>query len=142
MTGVFRIWLEHPPTGNAIQTEAERVPWYASSNPDHQTELHPLVRIGSLDFTSHIKRIEQGGNVFTGYGPAQLATILNKNLTIQRITDQGETYVRVKGQKTGNNHWDLRARVVTAPEALADGTRVRVDVLDGNQVVLGALGTN
>src|SRR2546422_2135331 len=43
--------------------------------------------------------------------PAQLATILNKTLTIQRITNQGESYIRIGGPKTGNNHWDLRARV-------------------------------
>jgi len=26
VTGAFRIWLEHPPSGTVIQTEAERVP--------------------------------------------------------------------------------------------------------------------
>ena len=52
----------------------------------------------------------------------------------------GEPYVRIKGTKTGNNHWDLRARIASAPEALADGTRVRLDVLNGNQVVSGGLG--
>ena len=31
ITGVFRIWLEHPPSGTAIQTEAERVPWFKDS---------------------------------------------------------------------------------------------------------------
>ena len=140
ITGVFRIWLEHPPAGTAIQTEAARVPWYGSSNPDHQVELHPLVRVGSLDFASHIKRIQDAGDTFAGYGADRLPTILNKKLTVQRISIQGESYVRIKGTKTGNNHWDLRARVVGAPEALADGTRVRVDILDGNQVIPGALG--
>ena len=140
VTGAFRIWLEHPPTGTAVQTEGARVPWYGSSNPDHQVELHPLVRVGSLDFSSHIRRIQDSGNSFAGYGPAQLSPILSKKLTIQRITVQGEPYVRIKGTKTGNNHWDLRARIASAPEALADGTRVRLDILNGNQVVSGALG--
>ena len=140
VSGAFRIWLEHPPTGTAVQTEGARVPWYGNSNPDHQVELHPLVRVGSLDFSSHIKRIRDGGNSFAGYGPAQLSAILNKKLTIQRITIQGEPYVRIKGTKTGNNHWDLRARIASAPESLADGTRVRLDILNGNQVVSGALG--
>jgi hypothetical protein len=140
VTGAFRIWLEHPPAGNAIQTEGARVPWYRDSNPDHQVELHPLVQVGTLDFRAHIKRIEQGNNVFTGFGPAQLSTILNKTLTIQRITVHGESHVRIRGTKTGNNHWNLRARIAGAPEALADGTRVRLDILNGNQVVPGALG--
>jgi len=140
VTGVFRIWLEHPPTGTAVQTEANRVPWYANSNPDHQVELHPLLRVGSLDFMGHVKRIRAGTQIFTGNGPAQLSTVLNKTLTIQRIQIQGEPHVRIKGTKTGFNHWNLRGRVVAAPDAMVDGTRVRLDILKGNQVVPKALG--
>lgn len=139
VTGVFRIWLEHPPPGDAVQSEAERVPWYSNSNPDHQVELHPLIRVGSLDFTGHVKRIQEGSEEYRGYGPVELQTVLNKKLTIQRMMVQGESYVRLKGTKTGYNHWNLRARVVEPPEALADGTRVRLDVLDGNQVIPGAV---
>jgi len=139
VTGVFRIWLEHPPAGDVVQTEAESVPSYYSSNPDHQVELHPLIRVGSLDFTGHIKRIQQGNEEYRGYGREQLRTVLNKKLTIQRIVVQGEPYVGLRGTKTGYNHWNLRARVVDPPEALADGTRVRLDVLDGNQVIPGAV---
>lgn len=139
VTGVFRLWLEHPPPGDAVQSEAQRVPWYGNSNPDHQVELHPLIRIGSLDFTGHIKRIQEGTEEYQGYGPVELRLVLNKKLTIQRIMVQGEPYVRLKGTKTGYNHWNLRAQVVEPPEALADGTRVRLDVLDGNQVISGAV---
>ena len=92
MSGVFRIWLEHPPAANAIQTEAQRVPWFANSNPDHQVELHPITAIGSLDFLGHIKRIRAGTQSYTGYGTTELVTILNKKLTIQRITIQGVSY--------------------------------------------------
>lgn len=140
VTGVFRIWLEHPPAGTAIQTEANRVPWYVNSNPDHQVELHPLIRVGSLDFTGHVKRIQDGAQSFAGNGPAELSIVLNKKLTIQRIQTQGASYVRIKGTKTGFNHWNLRARVVAAPETVVDGTRLRLDVLNGNQVVPKALG--
>jgi hypothetical protein len=140
VTGVFRIWLEHPPTGTAAQTEANRVPWYKDSNPDHQVELHPLLRVGSLDFTGHVKRIRDGAQSFTGKGPDHLTTVLNKKLTIQRIQIQGEPHVRIKGTKTPLNHWNLRARIVAAPDAVADGTRLRFDVLKGNQVVPKALG--
>lgn len=140
VTGVFRIWLEHPPSGGTVQTEAERVPWYGNSNPDHQVELHPITRIGSLDFLGHVKRIRDGAQTFTGFGPAQLTTILNKKLTIQRVSVQGEPHVRIKGTKTGNNHWDLRGRIVGMPEVLPDGLRVRLDILQGNQAIAGALG--
>src|SRR5206468_1772836 len=58
-------------------------------------------------FSGHIKRIRAGTQSFTGYGLTELVTILNKKLTIQRITIQGVPYVRIQGTKTGNNHWNL-----------------------------------
>ncbi len=140
VTGAFRIWLEHPPAGTAVQTEADRVPWYANSNPDHQVELHPVTQIGSLDFLGHVKRIRRGTQTFTGFGPPQLTTVIKKKLTVQRRQVGGVAFVRLVGTKTGNNHWDLRGRVVGAPESLADGTRIRLDILQGNQVVPGAVG--
>jgi hypothetical protein len=140
VAGAFRIWLEHPPAGAAVQTEADRVPWYPNSNPDHQVELHPVTQIGALDFLGHVKRIRRGAQTFTGYGPPQLTTVIKKKLTIQRRQVGGVAFVRLVGTKTGNNHWDLRGRVVGAPESLADGTRIRLDILQGNQVVPGAVG--
>jgi hypothetical protein len=87
-----------------------------------------------------VKRIRAGTQSFTGNGPDKLPTILNKKLTIQRIQIQGEPHVRIKGTKTPLNHWNLRARVVAAPEPVVDGTRLRFDILKGNQVVPKALG--
>ena len=139
VSGVFRIWLEHPPAGTAVQTEAEPVPWYANSNPDHQVELHPLLGVGSLDFRPHIKWIQDGSQLFAGFGPDRLSTVLGKRLTIQRITFEGEPYVRIRGTKTGFNHWNLRGRVTQPAQALADGLAMRLDILDGDQVVPGAL---
>ena len=142
VSGAFRVWLEHPPAGTVVQSEADRVPWFGNSNPDHQVELHPVTKIGSLDFLGHVKRIAAGTQTFTGYGTTELKTILKKKLTIQRVMVVGESYVRIVGTKTGNNHWNLRARVAGTPEVLPDGTRVQLDILRGNQVVPGALGVS
>ncbi len=139
VTGVFRIWLEHPPPGNAVQTEAEPVPWYENSNPDHQVELHPLLQVGSLDFSGHVKWIEEGNDRFEGYGPGRLPTLLRKTLTIQRMQVEGESYIGIRGTKTPFNHWDLRGIVTQPPQPLADGLVLRLDILEGNHIVPGAL---
>jgi hypothetical protein len=68
VSGVFRIWLEHPPSGSAFQSESKRVDWYKNSNPDHMVELHPITQVGSLDFLAHVAAIEEGDDVFEGYG--------------------------------------------------------------------------
>lgn len=102
--------------------------------------MHPVTQIGALDFLGHVKRIRRGSQTFAGYGPSQLTTVINKKLTVQRRQVGGVAFVRLVGTKTGNNHWDLRGRMVGAPESLADGTRIRLDILQGDQVVPGALG--
>ena len=129
VAGVFRIWLEHPPKApRDVQSEAVQVPSYTNSNPDHQLELHPILQIGTLDFRGHVKQIKEGQTVGKGYGTAQLATVLNKMITIQRIRLQDEPYIRIRGVKSGYNHWTLRGTVSQAPEALADGSVFRVDI--------------
>ena len=104
VTGVFRVWLEHPPPGNQVQSEAAPLPAYPHSNPDHQVELHPLLQIASLDFLDHVKLIEEGDWYYEGYGPKELRTVLQKRLTVQRIGVQGQPYIRMRGTKTGFNH--------------------------------------
>lgn len=139
VTGVFRIWLEHPPSGSTIQSEDDRVPWYDNSNPDHQVELHPLLRIGGLDFFAHIRRIEENGEAFENlYGPSKLKTVLKKKITIQEIASGSDVLVDIRGKKTVYNHWGLRGRVVSPPAQLADGTRILLDVFDGTNVIPGA----
>jgi len=140
VTGVFRIWLEHPPPGNQVQSEAAPLPAYPHSNPDHQVELHPLLQIASLDFRDHVKLIKEGEWYYEGYGPKELRTVLQKRLTVQRIGVQGQPYIRIRGAKTGFNHWNLRGRVAEAVRPLADGVALRLDILRGNQVVPGAVG--
>lgn len=49
------------------------------------------------------------------------------------MTQAGEPYIRVVGTKTGFNHWDLRARVAQGPQALTDGVRLRLDILNRSQ---------
>jgi hypothetical protein len=149
VTGVFRIWLEHPPKGGKIQSEAQRVPAYTNSNPDHQVELHPLLSVGSLDFTDHVQRIRDGSKVGHGYGPSELKKLLwlkkqggeeRKTISVRRMTIKDEPYIAIVGSKMDFNHWDLRGRVAEGPAPLEDGTRIRLDILQGNSVIPGALG--
>lgn len=48
LTGVWRLWLEHPPKSGS-QTQGATVPAPGSSNPDHVFEIHPLTQFGGED---------------------------------------------------------------------------------------------
>ncbi|MBI3825621.1 MAG: hypothetical protein HY294_06480 [Candidatus Rokubacteria bacterium] len=148
VTGVFRIWLEHPPAGAKVQSETQKVPSYTNSNPDHQVELHPLLRVGLLDFTDHVRRIHDGNKLGRGYGATELKKLLwrkkqgvdeRTTIAVRRTTIKAEPYLSIVGAKMGFNHWNLRARVVDGPKPLEDGTRIWLDILKGNAVVPGSL---
>lgn len=128
--GIFRVWLEHPPGNGAVQSEAKRVPAYKNSNPDHMVELHPLLKIGDVDFHEHIGRIESEDEAFEGYGFEKLRLLASRTLEIGRTRINGTQYVRLISPKMGFNHWTLTATIRSRPELLADGARLRLDVID------------
>lgn len=47
ITGVWRIWFEHPSTGD--QTQGDSVPTPANANPDHVFEIHPVTNFDGQD---------------------------------------------------------------------------------------------
>lgn len=49
MSGVWRIWFEHPSTGDQTQGAEVGVP--ETSNPDHVFEIHPITKFGTQDIS-------------------------------------------------------------------------------------------
>lgn len=135
--GVFRVWLEHPPEEEGErQCECEELPLYTSSNPDHMVELHPLTRLDDKSFLDHVKAVEKGKKKYKGSDGKRLtSTLEKKKITIQKETEDGESYIVIRGPKTGFNHWTLQATVKTTPKKARDGHYFAVDVLSGAKVV-------
>ena len=106
-----------------------------NSNPDHQVELHPVLRIGNLDFLGHLKWIRDGRKAYKGFGPPKLKKLIAKELTVQRIRVQGEGYVRIRGAKQCCNRWFMRAKVAERPRAIEDGVVVRAGLPSSARVM-------
>jgi len=49
ITGVWRIWFEHPST--TAQTQGTSVPVPANANPDHVFEIHPITKFDGQDIS-------------------------------------------------------------------------------------------
>ncbi len=56
VTGVWRLWCEH--AGGSDQIQGQALSPFTTTNPDHVFELHPLVRVGSLDLKDTFKPIQ------------------------------------------------------------------------------------
>jgi hypothetical protein len=132
-SGAFRIWLEHPPS--FVQTESDPEP-VNGSNPDHQVELHPLTQAGAIDLRPNVRWVEKDGDEGFGYGPIQFQDVLTWTIDIETLSHHGTRYVGIKGKKFKFNHWTLRARASSQAEQLADGVRIRVNILGDDGTAL------
>jgi hypothetical protein len=128
--GVLRIWLEQPPKGGKRQCECDVLPLYANSNPDHMVELHPLTRLGNSSFLAMTREIQKGDTPYVSNLGGKLPSILGrKKIAIRRVHREGETYIVIKGPRTGYSHWTILAVVMSIAEKRRGGHAFDVAVI-------------
>ena len=128
--GVLRVWLEHPPKGGIRQCECDPPPRYTDSTPKHMVQLHPLTHLGDISFLEMTRGIQKGDIPYIGFRGGKLPTTLNrKKIAIRRVNKGGETYIAIKGSKTGYSHWTLLAEMMSIAEKRKDGHAFDVGVV-------------
>ena len=63
VTGVWRLWFEHPPSSGE-QVQGNAVPIPSNSNPDHVFEIHPIVNFGGQDLLPSLAPIAEGAKAY------------------------------------------------------------------------------
>jgi hypothetical protein len=63
VTGVWRIWFEHPPSSGE-QIQGDTVPIPSSSNPDHVFEIHPIIDFDGQDILVSLAPIAKDGKAY------------------------------------------------------------------------------
>lgn len=140
ITGVFRIWFEHPGKKDEILTEEEPLAPYKTSNPAHAVEIHPIVRAAGQDFFAAIGPIEYDGKLYKAKGPKQLRTLLKRRVTIQEFDgEDGELYVSIESGCCLPNYFRLDAVLASSPKKTADGYSATVDITSGGTPIAQGL---
>ncbi len=128
--GVLRVWLEHPPQGGKRQCECDPLPRYTNSTPNHMVQLHPLTQLGNISFLEMTRGVQKGDIPYIGFRGGKLPSTLNrKRISIRRVSKAGETYIAIKGSRTGYSHWTLLAVVMSTAEKRKDGHAFDVAVV-------------
>jgi hypothetical protein len=134
VTGVWRIWFEHPSPGNQTQGDPVDVP--ANSNPDHVFEIHPITKFGSQDIanTSFVpidrpndKTTHDVPEDYQAY-PASKAFGAYENL--QATISVSDTAVSITAKKAGYNYTEFLLEPVGKAISGDDGTFVLANVYD------------
>ncbi len=125
MTGVWRLWFEHP--GSEDQIQGETVPAPTGTNPDHIFEFHPVAKFGSFDCLDSFLPIADQANEFRGY-PADKAFGAYEQRP-GTIT-QSNTAIMILSNKAGYNYADFEMRLTGKPKDVGDGYIVLADVFN------------
>lgn len=123
LTGVWRLWFEHP--GHEDQVQGEAVPKPKNTNPDHIFEFHPVTKFGGIDVLNSFVPIEDEEAEFRGY-PAEKAfnSYENRPATITK----SNTAIMITSNKAVFNYAEFQIRLAGKPKDIGDGYIVLANI--------------
>lgn len=123
LTGVWRLWFEHP--GSADQMQGTKVPPAEDTNPDHIFEFHPVLQFGTFNVVDSFAPIKDGSKEFRGY-PAETAfPAYEKRPAIITVSN---TSIMIQSTKAAYNYAEFEMRLAGKPKDVGDGYIVFANV--------------
>lgn len=126
--GAWRIWFEHPSTGDQVQGQAVDVP--ANSNPDHVFEIHPVTVFGGKDIadSSFAPIVAPKTNqAYQAYPANKSFSVYEKLDSTIEVTD---TAVSITANKVGYNYTEFLLEPAGQWKQGDDGIFVLANVYD------------
>lgn len=132
VTGVWRLWFEHPPSGQTQTQNFAKLTVPGNTNPDHCFEIHPIVNFNhqALNATFHsIKGYapKDAKDAFSHYEKLKLALRANQDSITLSSNMIGYNYVRFK-MRLRSSVQPLKANDDTS----SDGLQATMDVYEVN----------
>ena len=123
LTGVWRLWFEHPGSEDQIMGGEVAVP--DDTNPDHVFEFHPVTKFGNFDCRDSLIPIVDQLKEFRGH-PADkaFASYEQRPGTISK-TNNG---IMITSNKAGFNYVEFEMKLTGNPKEVSDGFIVLANV--------------
>jgi hypothetical protein len=127
LTGVWRLWFEHPGSEDQIQGKAVAIP--KNTNPDHIFEFHPVAKFDNFDcLDSFLPIVDQSKNLeFRGYPADQAFHSYEARPGTITKTNNG---IMITSNKAGFNYAEFEMRLAGNPKEVSDGYIVLADVFN------------
>jgi len=127
MSGVWRLWFEHP--GHEDQIQGLPVPPAANTNPDHIFEFHPVTSFGGFDcldsFTAIRNEKTNPPKEFRGYAAT---TAFPSYETRPATITKSKTAVMITSNKAAYNYAEFEMQLTGKPKDVGDGYIVFAEV--------------
>ena len=125
VTGVWRVWFEHPPGAGESQVQFEKDEKAKNTNPDHSFEIHPVTSFGTGQGRQDLLASFHDVKDFPGKDAADaFKTYERQQITIKAT----KTAVTLDSQKVGYNYVRFKMKLLGSPKKLDDGSAVVADV--------------
>jgi len=117
MTGVWRLWFEHP---SKEQFQVDNVPKAKNTNPDHSFEIHPVLKVNSIDLNSSLTTV----NGYTPYSATTAFPYYNKTKCKISVSND---FIIIDTKKNRYNYAKFKIKIISK-ENVIDGVFVYADV--------------
>ena len=121
MSGVWRLWFEHPPSVTLVQ--GQTVPLPTTTNPDHIFEIHPVTEFNGQSTVASFVPIPG----YTAYAAAKAFGAYEK---LQFRVNKGSAFTTVASTKAGYNYTEFDAVLAGNAIDMNDGVFVLANILD------------
>lgn len=112
ITGVWRIWFEHP--SQAPQIQFDPVPPAGNTNPDHCFEIHPIVKFNGKDVSGSLQNV-------VGFTPHDATTAFGAYEKLTATVSSTSTSITISSKKAAYNYVEFYAELLGTPKPLDDG---------------------
>jgi hypothetical protein len=131
LSGVWRIWFEHPPKGNGQQVQGDPVaPDPGNTNPDHVFEIHPVTQLSD-------QKVLQSFIPIPGFQAYDAQTAFGVYESLSATVQANDSATQVSTTKAGDNYAEFFIQLQGPPQQVDDGLMALATVVDqeGNPVV-------
>jgi hypothetical protein len=114
ISGVWRLWFEHPPANGVIQKQGDPVAVAPDSNPDHVFEIHP---VSAFDGTVILKSFDQ----IPKYTAYDAKTAFGEYEALTATVTANATATIIDSPRAGHNYTEFKVVLGGPPVASDDG---------------------
>lgn len=126
VTGVWRLWFEHPPSGETQKQDFTNLVVADGTNPDHCFEIHPLVKFEGRD-------LEKTFHSIPGFKTKDAKESFDRYEKLKLSLTSNADTVSLSSQKVGFNYVKFRLRLHGKPTKLGtDGLQAVADIFEVN----------
>jgi hypothetical protein len=133
VSGVWRIWFEHPSNQDQIQGKPVLAP--ADSNPDHVCELHPITKFAGVDVLNSFVEIKDDKTsppkVYEAYTASKAFPFYDD---IDATIQASNTAIMITSVKSKFNYTEFVIELAGKPKDVGDGFLVLANVFDKDNV--------